>query len=209
MILDWRDEIGILPPEALQNNPQIGDFTHAPTCGFSAKQQKRMTTNENSIKLLENKVEINKKNIEDIKNNWFTIETSPLWKKMSSFIPSSEFGKAYLAIWGYIYQPPSTPTDNYIYSNKKTIFNLGGKNQRTTQKAIKLDELIVNENAKIKLLFNKGGNDITVVSNDINYESGSVSLYQYIEKGKPTEFIAEENTEHDYYTKQETNGLLD
>ncbi|WP_342218703.1 hypothetical protein [Spiroplasma endosymbiont of Amphimallon solstitiale] len=48
---------------------------------FSAKQQKRITTNENSIKLLENKVDINKQNIDDIKNNWFNIETSPLWKK--------------------------------------------------------------------------------------------------------------------------------
>ncbi|BDT03624.1 hypothetical protein [Spiroplasma ixodetis] len=53
MILDWPDEIGTLPPEALQNNPQIGDYTHAPTCDFSAKQQKRITTNENNIKLLE------------------------------------------------------------------------------------------------------------------------------------------------------------
>ncbi|WP_338986015.1 hypothetical protein [Spiroplasma endosymbiont of Thecophora atra] len=44
MILDWPDEIGTLPPEALQNNPQIGDYTHAPTCDFSAKQQKRITT---------------------------------------------------------------------------------------------------------------------------------------------------------------------
>ncbi len=130
-------------------------------------------------------------------------------KKNVFFIPSSEFGKTYLAIWGYIYQPPSTPTDNYIYSNKKTIFNLGGKIQRTTQKTIKLDELIVNENVKIKLLFNKEGNDITVVSNDINYESDSVSLYQYIGKGTPTEFIAEDNTAHHYYTKQETNELLD
>ncbi|WP_458257900.1 hypothetical protein [Spiroplasma endosymbiont of Dactylopius coccus] len=94
MILDWPDEIGTLPPEALQNNPQIGDFTHAPTCDFSAKQQKRITTNENNIKLLEtkvdnniksieNKIEINKQNIDDIKNNWFNIETSPLWKEIS------------------------------------------------------------------------------------------------------------------------------
>ncbi|WJG69891.1 hypothetical protein [Spiroplasma ixodetis] len=106
---------------------------------------------------------------------------------MSSFIPSNEFGKIYLAIWGYIYQPPSTPTDNYIYSNKKTIFNLGGEIQRTTQKTIKLDELIVNDNVKIQLLFTKESNDITVVSNDINYQSSSIVLYQYIGKGRPVD----------------------
>ncbi len=209
MILDWPDEIGTLPPEALQNNPQIGDYTHAPTCDFSAKQQKRITTNENNITKLNDELTKTNENIDDIKNNWFNIVTSPLWKKMSSFIPSNEFGKIYLAIWGYIYQPPSTPTDNYIYSNKKTIFNLGGEIQRTTQKTIKLDELIVNDNVKIQLLFTKESNDITVVSNDINYQSSSIALYQYIGKGIPTEFIAEEGTERDYYTKLETNNLLD
>ncbi|WP_425381004.1 hypothetical protein [Spiroplasma endosymbiont of Polydrusus pterygomalis] len=209
MILDWPDEIGTLPPEALQNNPQVGDFTHAATADFSAKQQKRITTNENNIKLLENKVDINKQNIDDIKNNWFNIATSPLWKKMSSIIPSNEFGKIYLAIWGYSYQSTTNPTDNYIYSNKKTIFSLGGEVQRTTQKSIKLDELIVNDNVKIQLLFTQEWNDITVTSNDANYQPISVELYQYIGKGTPTEFIAEDSTEHDYYTKQETNELLD
>lgn len=207
MILDWPDEIGTLPPEALQNNPQIGDYTHAPTCDFSAKQQKRITTNENEITKLNSQLTKTNESINDIKNNWFNIETSPLWKKMSSFIPSSGFGKTYLAIWGYIYQPPSTPTDNYIYSNKKTIFNLGGKIQKSTQKKIKLDELIVNNDTTIQLLYND--NDITVVSNDINYQSSSIALYQYIGNGTPTEFIAEENAERDYYTKQETNNLLD
>ncbi|WP_425380722.1 hypothetical protein [Spiroplasma endosymbiont of Polydrusus pterygomalis] len=208
MILDWPDEIGTLPPEALQNNPQVGDFTHAATADFSAKQQKRITTNENNIKLLENKVDINKQNIDDIKNNWFNIATSPLWKKMSSIIPSNEFGKIYLAIWGYSYQSTTNPTDNYIYSNKKTIFSLGGEVQRTTQKSIKLDELIVNDNVKIQLLFTQEWNDITVTSNDANYQPISVELYQYIGKGTPTEFIAEPNNDNDYYTKQETDNLL-
>jgi len=207
MILDWPDEIGTLPPEALQNNPQIGDFTHAPTCDFSAKQQKRITTNENNISNLNNELTKTNENINDIKNNWFNIKTSPLWKKMSSFIPSSEFGKTYLAIWGYIYQPPSTPTDNYIYSNKKTIFKLGGDIQRTTQKKIKLDELIVNNDTAIQLLYDN--NDITVISNNPNYKSASVQLYQYQGNGIPTEFIAEAGTGHNYYTKQETNELLD
>ncbi|WP_342274297.1 hypothetical protein [Spiroplasma endosymbiont of Phycita roborella] len=209
MILDWPDEIGTLPPEALQNNPQVGDFTHAPTCDFSAKQQKRITTNENEINKLNTELIKANENINDVKNNWFNIETSPLWKKVSSFIPSNEFGKTYLAIWGYIYQPPSTPTDNYIYSDKKTIFNLGGDINRTTQTSIKLDELIIKDNVKVQLLFTKEWNDITVVSNDINYQAGSVTLYRYIGKGTPTEFIAEEGTERDYYTKIETNNLLD
>ncbi|BDT04998.1 hypothetical protein [Spiroplasma ixodetis] len=209
MILDWPDEIGTLPPEALENNPQVGDFTHAPTCDFSAKQQKRITANENTITKLNSELSKTNESIDDIKNNWFNIETSPLWKKMSSFIPSGEFSKTYLAIWGYIYQPPSTPTDNYIYSDKKTIFNLGGDINRTTQTSIKLDELIIKDNVKVQLLFTKEWNDITVVSNDINYQASSVTLYQYIGKGTPTEFISEDSTEHDYYTKQETNNLLD
>ncbi|WP_342274016.1 hypothetical protein [Spiroplasma endosymbiont of Phycita roborella] len=84
MILDWPDEIGTLPPEALQNNPQIGDFTHAPTCDFSAKQQKRITTNENEITKLNSELTKTNENIDDIKNNWFNIETSPLWKKVEN-----------------------------------------------------------------------------------------------------------------------------
>ncbi|WP_342218880.1 hypothetical protein [Spiroplasma endosymbiont of Amphimallon solstitiale] len=209
MILDWPDEIGTLPPESLQNNPQIGDYTHAPTCDFSAKQQKRITTNENEITKLNNDLTNANESINNIKNNWFNIATSPLWKKMDSFIPSNEFGKTYLVIWGYIYQPPSNPTDNYIYWDKKTIFNLGGEIQRTTQKTIKLDELNVNDNVKIQLLFTKEGNNITVFSNNDNYTSTSILLYQYIGKGTPTEFIIEESAERDYYTKQETNDLLD
>ncbi len=209
MILDWPDEIGTLPPEALQNNPQVGDFTHAATADFSAKQQKRITSNENEITKLNSELTKTNENINDIKNNWFNIATSPLWKKMSSFIPSNEFGKIYLAIWGYSYQSTTNPTDNYIYSNKKTIFNLGGEINKTIQTSIKLDELIVNDNVKIQLLFTKEWNDITVTSNDINYQPISVTLYQYIGKGTPTEFIAEDSTEHDYYTKQETNDLLD
>ncbi|BDT04684.1 hypothetical protein [Spiroplasma ixodetis] len=94
MILDWPDEIGTLPPEALQNNPQIGDYTHAATCDFSAKQQKRITTNENSINLINNQVQ-------DIKNNWFNIETSPLWKKVENINLNLE--KWYIVIWSINY----------------------------------------------------------------------------------------------------------
>ncbi len=78
MILNWPNEIGTLPHEALQNNPQIGDYTHAPTCDFSAKQLKRITSNGNNINLINNQVQ-------DVKNNWFNIETSPLWEKKLKF----------------------------------------------------------------------------------------------------------------------------
>ncbi len=40
--------IGTLPPEALQNNKQIGGFTHAATADFSAKQQKNITALTNN-----------------------------------------------------------------------------------------------------------------------------------------------------------------
>lgn len=70
-VINFPKEIGTLPPEALQNNPQENDFTHAATADFSAKQQKRITNNENNINLAN-------KEIENIKNNYFNIETSPL-----------------------------------------------------------------------------------------------------------------------------------
>lgn len=53
----------------MQNNPQIGDFTHAPTADFSAKQQKRITTHENNITKLNNELIKTNENINDIKNN--------------------------------------------------------------------------------------------------------------------------------------------
>ncbi len=48
----------------------------------------------------------------------------------------------------------------------------------------------------------------TVESMTKNYEPIIYNIYQYQGTGTPTEFIAEDSTEHDYYTKQETNELL-
>ncbi|WP_339038904.1 hypothetical protein [Spiroplasma endosymbiont of Andrena trimmerana] len=204
MILDWPNEIGTLPPEALQNNPQIGDFTHAATCDFSAKQQKRITTNENSIKLLENKIEINKQNIDDIKNNWFNIETSPLWKEISNELSTDNLNKEILVIWGYIYE-----SDIYKYKyTRKSIFKLD------EESAIKsytlLDTFYSDETNNIRLYLTCSNYKIRASATPGTYYSGFISnIYQYISTGTATEFIAEENTERDYYTKLETNNLLD
>ncbi|WP_339047484.1 hypothetical protein [Spiroplasma endosymbiont of Colias croceus] len=215
MILDWPDEIGTLPPDALQNNPQIGDYTHAPTCDFSAKQQKRITTNENSIKLLEtkvdnniklleNKIEINKQNIDDIKNNWFNIETSPLWKEISNELSTDNLNKEILVIWGYIYE-----SNIYKYKyTRKSIFKLD------EESAIKsytlLDTFYSDETNNIRLYLTCVNYKIRASATPGTYYSGFISkIYQYQGIDTPTEFIAEENTERDYYTKLETNNLLD
>ncbi len=186
MILDWPDEIGTLPPEALQNNPQIGDFTHAATADFSAKQQKRITTNENNIKLLENKIEINNKNIEinkqnidDIKNNWFNIETSPLWKEISNELSTDNLNKEILVIWGYIYE-------NNIYKykcTKKSLFKLD------EESAIKsytiLDNFYLRDNIRLSLTCIDY--KIRASATPGTYYSGFISkIYQYIGKGTPT-----------------------
>ncbi|WP_342267082.1 hypothetical protein [Spiroplasma endosymbiont of Villa modesta] len=113
MILDWPDEIGTLPPEALQNNPQIGDYTHAPTCDFSAKQQKRITTNENEITKLNNELIKANENINDVKNNWFNIETSPLWKKVKN--ENIKTDTWYIIDWTYYF----IDSKQLIISNNK------------------------------------------------------------------------------------------
>ncbi|WP_375317511.1 hypothetical protein [Spiroplasma endosymbiont of Virgichneumon dumeticola] len=115
MILNWPSEIGTLPPEALQNNPQEGDFTHAPTADFSAKQQKRITSNENNIKLANTE-------IENIKNNWFNIETSPLWKLYTNPIVDSDINKLYLVIWEYGYEDLNHPENFYGVTQKISKF---------------------------------------------------------------------------------------
>ncbi|WJG70141.1 hypothetical protein [Spiroplasma ixodetis] len=98
--------------------------------------------------------------------------------------------------------------DNYIV-NKITKFYLGGNIQQTTQKEIILDKLTLNDSVEIKLFFNKNEDEITITSNNNNYQTYISAVYQFQGQGIPTEFIAEENIEHDYYTKQETNELLD
>ncbi|WP_458257342.1 hypothetical protein [Spiroplasma endosymbiont of Dactylopius coccus] len=214
MILDWPDEIGTLPPEALQNNPQIGDFTHAPTCDFSAKQQKRITTNENNIKLLEtkvdnniksieNKIEINKQNIDDIKNNWFNIETSPLWKEISNELSTDNLNKEILVIWGYIYE-----SDMYKYKyTRKSIFKLN--EEYAIKSYTLLDTFYSDKTNNIRLYLTCSNYKIRATATPGTYYSGFISkIYQYQGTGTPTEFITEESTERDYYTKLETNNLL-
>ncbi|WP_338978804.1 hypothetical protein [Spiroplasma endosymbiont of Panzeria rudis] len=215
MILDWPDEIGTLPPEALQNNPQIGDYTHAPTCDFSAKQQKRITTNENSIKLLEtkvdnniklleNKIEINKQNIDDIKNNWFNIETSPLWKEISNELSTDNLNKEILVIWGYIYE-----SDIYKYKyTRKSIFKL---NEESAIKSYTLlDTFYSDETNNIRLYLTCVNYKIRASATPGTYYSGFISkIYQYQGTGTPTEFIAEDSTERDYYTKLEVDKKIE
>ncbi|BDT02599.1 hypothetical protein [Spiroplasma ixodetis] len=215
MILDWPDEIGTLPPEALQNNPQIGDYTHAPTCAFSAKQQKRITTNENNIKLLEtkvdnniksieNKIEINKQNIDDIKNNWFNIETSPLWKEISNELSTDNLNKEILVIWGYIYE-----SDIYKYKyTRKSIFKLN--EEYAIKSYTLLDTFYSDKTNNIRLYLTCSNYKIRASATPGTYYSAFISkIYQYQGIDTPTEFISEEGTERDYYTKQETNNLLD
>jgi hypothetical protein len=56
--------------------------------------------------------------------------------------------------------------------------------------------------------FSGGGNSYPE-RGKINLIGGIEEIYQYQGIDTPTEFIAEENTERDYYTKIETNDLLD
>ncbi|WP_342266820.1 hypothetical protein [Spiroplasma endosymbiont of Villa modesta] len=214
MILDWPDEIGTLPPEALQNNPQIGDYTHAPTCDFSAKQQKRITTNENEITKLNNELIKANENINDVKNNWFNIETSPLWKKVEN--NNIETFKWYFI--KIIYQYSTENNFMKFYKVIKIYLN----NVFNEFELLNVDSMTYSEQIQNKKILNTG----TIYYNNRNKkfsgggnsypERGKINLigdieeiYQYIGKGAPTEFIAEESTERDYYTKLETNNLLD
>ncbi|WP_375317902.1 hypothetical protein [Spiroplasma endosymbiont of Virgichneumon dumeticola] len=199
MILNWPSEIGTLPPEALQNNPQEGDFTHAPTADFSAKQQKRITSNENNIKLANTE-------IENIKNNWFNIETSPLWKRIDEQIPipNDDINKWFIVFWDYGFQ-------NYddLYLVKKTSKFQFVKNQNISPTDVILDKLILKDNVIITLLLNLKTNIIYFNSNSNNYGANIDKIYKYQGIGKPTELIAETNNNDNYYNKQETNELLD
>ncbi|WP_339040172.1 hypothetical protein [Spiroplasma endosymbiont of Apeira syringaria] len=87
------------------------------TCGEKSVKILETKVN-NNIKLLENKIDINKQNIDDIKNNWFNIETSPLWKEISNELSTDNLNKEILVIWGYIYE---SDIYNYKYT-RKSIF---------------------------------------------------------------------------------------
>ncbi|WP_342217953.1 hypothetical protein [Spiroplasma endosymbiont of Amphimallon solstitiale] len=214
MILNWPNEIGTLPPEALQNNPQIGDFTHAATADFSAKQQKRITTNENNITKLNSELIKANENINDIKNNWFNIETSPLWKKVEN--NNIEIFKWYFIKISYQYS-----TENNFMKFYKVI-KIYLNNVFNEFELLNVDSIIYNEQIQNKIILNTG---MIYYNNKKKEFSGSGSsypergkidligdieeIYQYQGIDTPTEFIAEEGTERDYYTKIETNNLLD
>ncbi|WP_338961090.1 hypothetical protein [Spiroplasma endosymbiont of Lasioglossum villosulum] len=214
MILDWPDEIGTLPPEALQNNPQIGDYTHAPTCDFSAKQQKRITTNENEITKLNTELIKANENINDVKNNWFNIETSPLWKKVEN--NNIEIFKWYFIKISYQYL-----TENNFMKFYKVI-KIYLNNVFNEFELLNVDSMTYSEQIQNKRILNTGtiyyDNRNKKFRGDGNSypEHGKINLigdieeiYQYQGIDTPTEFITEESTEHDYYTKLETNNLLD
>ncbi|WP_342274431.1 hypothetical protein [Spiroplasma endosymbiont of Phycita roborella] len=203
MILDWPDEIGTLPPEALQNNPQIGDFTHAPTCDFSAKQQKRITTNENEITKLNTELIKANENINDVKNNWFNIETSPLWKKVKNEIIKTDTW--YIIDWTYYFIDSK---QLIISNNKLTKSNIRITNGQIEQKQIIIENIDVNID-KVTLLYDVDLIKFTITNSTKKYKPIIHNIYQYQGTGTPTEFIGEENTERDYYTKLETNNLLD
>jgi len=207
MILDWPSEIGTLPPEALQPNPQIGDFTHAATADFSAKQKKRITTNENNIKSTNARIDINKQNIDDIKNNYFNIETSPLWEKYSNPIVDDDRDKWFVVKWSYLYQNVDKQYDYYSLE-KITKFQLGTVIQWSEPNNIILDKLILNNNVNITLLFSVKGFKIYITSDNENYKVYIDGIFKYKGSGTPTEFIAT-NTNNNYYTKPETDSLLD
>ncbi|WP_338974063.1 hypothetical protein [Spiroplasma endosymbiont of Tricholauxania praeusta] len=214
MILDWPDEIGTLPPEALQNNPQIGDYTHAPTCDFSAKQQKRITTNENEITKLNTELIKANENINDVKNNWFNIETSPLWKKVEN--NNIETFKWYFIKISYQYS-----TENDFMKFYKVI-KIYLNNVFNEFELLNVDSMTYNEQISNKNILNigtiyydnrnkkfRGGGNSYPERGKINLIGDIKEIYQYQGIDTPTEFIAEESTERDYYTKIETNNLLD
>ncbi|WP_339039610.1 hypothetical protein [Spiroplasma endosymbiont of Andrena trimmerana] len=205
MILNWPNEIGTLPPEALQNNPQIGDFTHAATADFSAKQQKRITTNENNITKFNDKLTKTNESIDDIKNNWFNIETSPLWKKIDN--NDLYTNQWYIVPWTYVYFD-SKQLSSSVSKLTKVIIEY---NLTKEQMFIVVEKIIVEDNINITLSFDFNTRNFIVQTSSTKYKGwlDNNKLYQYIGKGKPIEFIATESTERDYYTKIETNDLLD
>lgn len=215
-VINFPKEIGTLPPEALQNNPQENDFTHAATADFSAKQQKRITTNENNIKLTNDNVDINKKNIDDIKNNYFNIETSPLWRTVWPIIPTVDENKWHVVFWEYVFQeldPNGDPIGGYYIVKKTTKFQLVIRQTRYNKilQDIILDKLILKDNTVITLLLSNE-NKVYLTSNNPNYPTSKFSItnmFKYIGTGTPTEFIEETNNNDNYYTKTETNELLD
>lgn len=212
MILNWPAEVGTLPPQALQNNPQVSDFTHAATADFSAKQQKRITTNENNINLA-------KQEIENIKNNYFNIETSPLWKKVEN--QNIELKKWYTLNITITYTDKSQNKFEKIdiKKNSKVFLDFVSiekdKIAYVFESNCFVDERILPLNKVERgwcLLYsieNKMFDGFTFsypLSPTIQTWINIDEIYQYQGIDTPTEFIAEKSIEHDYYTKTETDA---
>ncbi|WP_342276403.1 hypothetical protein [Spiroplasma endosymbiont of Nebria brevicollis] len=83
------------------------------------------------------------------------------------------------------------------------------------QEFIIIDKLIINENIIVSLFYNYLGFKFFIDVDDKSgatnhqYTSVIIEVYEFQGNGIPTEFIAETNNNDNYYTKQETNNLLD
>ncbi|WP_342218498.1 hypothetical protein [Spiroplasma endosymbiont of Amphimallon solstitiale] len=181
---------------------------------FSAKQQKRITTNENNITKLNSELIKANENINDIKNNWFIIETSPLWKKVEN--NNIEIFKWYFIKISYQYS-----TENNFMKFYKVI-KIYLNNVFNEFELLNVDSIIYNEQIQNKRILNtgmiyynnkkkefSGGGSSYPERGKIDLIGDIEEIYQYQGIDTPTEFIAEEGTERDYYTKIETNNLLD
>ncbi|WP_215826550.1 hypothetical protein [Spiroplasma endosymbiont of 'Nebria riversi'] len=78
LTVSFPKQIGTLPPNALQPNPQEGDYTHATTADFSAKLQKKINILTNNFKLLQNSFIGTIAwfgRVRDIEYGWFVLRT--------------------------------------------------------------------------------------------------------------------------------------
>ncbi|MBP1528730.1 MAG: hypothetical protein H9Q65_05770, partial [Spiroplasma ixodetis] len=153
-------------------------------------------------------------NINDVKNNWFNIETSPLWKKVEN--NNIEIFKWYFIKISYQYS-----TENNFMKFYKVI-KIYLNNVFNEFELLNVDSMTYSEQIQNKRILNtgtiyynnkkkefSGGGNSYPERGKINLIGGIEEIYQYQGIDTPTEFIAEEDTERDYYTKQETNNLLD
>lgn len=67
LTISFPKQIGTLPPQALQTNPQVGDYTHAPTADFVAKMKNDLILLKNQINSFIGQISwfMNKKNISE------------------------------------------------------------------------------------------------------------------------------------------------
>ncbi|WP_458257899.1 hypothetical protein [Spiroplasma endosymbiont of Dactylopius coccus] len=122
----------------------------------------------------------------------------------SNELSTDNLNKEILVIWGYIYE-----SDIYKYKyTRKSIFKLN--EEYAIKSYTLLDTFYSDKTNNIRLYLTCSNYKIRAIATPGTYYSGFISkIYQYQGTGTPTEFIAEESTERDYYTKLETNNLLD